>query len=181
MTLATSAADAAFTDNGKREKSTSKRSKKGVDIWTHDGVSILNPHQPVAALVDAISNPRLWIQASVIKYMADRNRYQVVDEDPGDESNPNPVRKKYVLDAKKLIPLYSLDEFPCSTRREFPKGERVLAIFPNTTVFYPAYVVAGPKKRKDPSYALAFDDDDDRHTIVSAQYVIPLMELGEEA
>jgi hypothetical protein len=31
--------------------------------------------------------------------------HQVVDEDAGDAANPNPQRKQYYLDPKKVIPL----------------------------------------------------------------------------
>jgi len=36
----------------------------------------------------------------------------------------------------------------------------VLAMFPDTTAFYPAKVDGGPNRRKPPHYALIFDDDE---------------------
>lgn len=55
--------------------------------------------------------------------------------------------------------------------RLFNKDEQVLAWFPETTSFYPAYVVNGPKKRQDDLYELQFSDDEDGtisyHTIIS--------------
>ena len=34
-----------------------------------------------------------WILASVVRYFPEKARYEVEDEDPGDENDPNPVRK----------------------------------------------------------------------------------------
>ena len=113
--------------------------------------TIVPNNSQVAALVDEHSRPQLWILASVLGYRpGPRPKYEVIDLDAGDESNPNPVRKKYILDIKKIIPLPTLDEYPMSKRKEFSKGTRVLAVFPvgGITVLYPADVVAGPKKVK---------------------------------
>jgi hypothetical protein len=41
---------------------------------------------------------------------------------------------------------YILKGRPMRTHREFFKNEQVLAWFPGTTAFYPAIVIAGPKK-----------------------------------
>lgn len=51
--------------------------------------------------------------------------------------------RKYWLDGRKVIPLPDLTAVPAIKRREFVKGERVLAIFPTggITSLYPADVV----------------------------------------
>jgi hypothetical protein len=104
----------------------------------------------------------------------------VVDEDPGDAppegeaaaaaaamgadgAPQQPARqKRYLLDPRKILPLPSLSVVPLSSRREFGKGSRVLAVFPEggITVLYPAQVVAPPKKNKNREYTLMFDDDE---------------------
>jgi hypothetical protein len=76
------------------------------------------------------------------------------------------------LDSKKIIPLFSLEQYNIYQRRsvalarvssqpsynsafvtpfvlgsrEFAKGEAVLALFSGTTVLYPAKVLVGPRK-----------------------------------
>lgn len=49
----------------------------------------------------------MWILASVVKYYEDEDKYEVEDEDPGDESDPNPVRK-YALISKENFYFYFL-------------------------------------------------------------------------
>jgi hypothetical protein len=80
----------------------------------------------------------------------------VIDLDPGDQSVEEsvsdppmaPRQKRYILDARKILPLPSLTDIPIHRRREFQKGERVIAVFPTSgiTTLYPAEVIMGPKK-----------------------------------
>jgi hypothetical protein len=127
-----------------------------LDIWSHEGKILPNGTQ-VISLVDTSSHPVLWIHSSVVGYTTQpRAFYEVVDEDPGPE-----VKKRYKLPPSHVIPIPSLEEYPLNIRRQFNKDEQVLAWFPETTSFYPAYVVAGPKKRHDELYELQFSDDED--------------------
>jgi SAGA-associated factor 29 len=145
------------------------------DIWTHTDY-VLSVGQEVAALIDPNSEPKLWFLTSVQRFLAPRERYQVVDEDPGDEDNPNPVRKVYTVQASRVVPLYSLDVFPLSQRRKFRVGERIMALFPGTTTFYPCNVIAVPGTAAAASaaeYTLTFDDDDETERRIDAKYVIP--------
>jgi len=43
---------------------------------------------------------------------------------------------------------------------ELPRGSIALAVFPGTTVFYDAMIVAPPSKRRKPEYVLTFDEDE---------------------
>jgi len=157
-----------------------------LNIWNHEG-RVLQPGLEVAALVDDHSIPPLWILAVVQNYRpGTRPKYEVLDIAPGDdgegegESESLPARqKRYVLDARKILPLPSLEEVPINKRKEFAKGEYVRAVFPTggITTLYPAVVVAGPRKRKNGTYMLRFEDDEDNVRSVSAQYVAPLIEL----
>jgi len=144
--------------------------RKG-DIWNHEG-TILPKGSQVAALVDQHSVPRLWILASIRSYSAERDRYEVMDEDAGDEKN-EPLKKVYTLDATKIVPLPSLQDVPLTVRRQFARNERVLAIYPGTTVLYPSLVIQAPRKTKTDDYVLLFDDDEGQNRIVNATYVIP--------
>ena len=103
-----------------------------------------------------------------------KDKYVVEDEDPGDEFEPNPIRKQFTLVAKSLIQLRPADhDF---TENEFAKGSLVLTMFPKTTSFYCAMVLGGPRKRKAPEYVLKFEDDDEENgitkRIINARYVI---------
>jgi len=146
--------------------------QNGLDIWDHSQ-TILPVGTQVAALVDAHSKPKLWILASIRSFSSERLRYEVIDEDPGDAQNPDPVRKTYILQQSKIIPLPSLAEFGVSVRRQFAKNEKVLAIYPSTTVLYPAHVVQPPKKTKTDEYLLEFVDDDSQQKSVHTTLVVP--------
>lgn len=65
-------------------------------------------------------------------YDADIGSYDVAD---GDDS------KRYTLPENQVAPL---DIFYSS--RRLTKGEEVLAIYPETTSFYPAYIVQAPRR-----------------------------------
>lgn len=54
--------------------------------------------------------------------------------------------RDYIIDSDRVLLLPSDEQVPLTRRVEFQKDETVLAIFPQTTVFYPAVVVSGPKK-----------------------------------
>jgi SAGA-associated factor 29 len=56
--------------------------------------------------------------------------------------------------------------------KEFSKGTQVLAMFPDTTSFYPATVVVPPKK-KSPDYLLQFVDDDDEAGLTPQRKIKP--------
>jgi hypothetical protein len=135
----------------------------------------------------------------LLLYASQRPKYECLDLDTGDNpSSPAagesaaPVRRKsYWLDEKKVLPLPTLQEVPVERRREFAKGERVIAVFPTSgiTTLYPAVVVAPPSKRGKssssssggvPSYSLMFDDDEENTRTVSAQFVAPLIEMPED-
>jgi len=98
--------------------------------------------------------------------------YEVEDEDPGDEHDPNPIRKHFHLPAAAVIPLPTdSDE---DRPREHRRGSHVLAMFPLTTSFYQAVVVQ-PKKGEE--YVLNFHDDEDDSgqtpaRVVEAKFVV---------
>jgi len=65
------------------------------------------------------------------------------------------------------------------TKHVLPAETRVLAIYPDTTVFYPATIRSSRKTGKQLYYALEFDDEDEDEEIVKhvpARYVIIIPE-----
>jgi SGF29 tudor-like domain len=65
-------------------------------------------------------------------YHIDIGAYDVAD---GDDS------KRYHLPENQVAPLDML-----YSQRRLTKGEEVLAIYPETTSFYPAYIVQAPRR-----------------------------------
>ena len=125
-------------------------------------------HEQVAAKVsvDGLMNGS-WILASVVRYDATSDAYAVQDEDD---------QKILELPASRIRRLGVADD----NLDELQKGERVVAIFPETTSFYRAMVSKAPKRGPGGSppreVVLKFEDDEDDsgrtpHRRVSLRYV----------
>ncbi|CAG7853089.1 SubName: Full=Uncharacterized protein {ECO:0000313/EMBL:CCA70840.1} [Serendipita indica DSM 11827] len=122
-----------------------------------------------------------WILATVFK--AEKKDKQDVESETGEPP-------KYTTTIKSLIPLPIVDTSPSDPSHlgaypEYQSGSIVLALFPDTTSFYKAEVVASPKDiqvagnrtapaaaKATPSYKVRFEDDDDQVRLVSAEEVI---------
>mmetsp|Transcript_19113 Transcript_19113/g.34175 ORF Transcript_19113/g.34175 Transcript_19113/m.34175 type:complete len:242 (+) Transcript_19113:163-888(+) len=146
--------------------------QENADIWAHAGKRIL----PSGSKVAACTSENLWVLAQVDSYHQGRQRYHVTD---ADAQQAKEFRKHYKLEASKLIPLPPLSEFPLNKRRLFKPGEWVFAVYPTTTAFYKARVLAGPKqnsKKGDavPKYKLEFEDDGNEIREVHVTDVTPL-------
>eukprot|EP00897_Mesotaenium_endlicherianum_P008451 jgi/Mesen1/7634/ME000004S07906 len=83
-----------------------------------------------------------WIVVKVTRFDRETNRYDVVDEEPGDgEEEEAPTQN--------------------ASAQDFPLGSQVLAVYPGTTALYRATVVGTPRKRISDDYFLEFDDDEE--------------------
>lgn len=131
------------------------------------------PGEQVAAKVTRTDENGSWILASVQRFYADTETYDVQDED----------------DTSKLIRLPWNHVMRLSTGAEggFDKGTRCMAIFPETTSFYRAVVSKQPVWKLTPGSTtpivkeiiVKFEDDDDEngrtpHRRVPSRYVIPV-------
>lgn len=133
------------------------------------------PSEQVAAKITRTDENGSWILASVQRFYADTETYDVQDED----------------DTSKLIrlPWHHVMRLSSGTEGCFGKNTKVMAIFPETTSFYravvsrePVWVV--PSVGSQPivkEMILKFEDDEDEegvtpHRRVPARYVIPLPE-----
>lgn len=99
---------------------------------------------PVGHQVAALVQPDEWILATIKKFLPSKNSYEVEDVDDEDP-------RKYVLPLSAVIPLPTAEPNPktgFSIQYEFHKDSEVLAIFPNTTCFYRATVIALPNSRR---------------------------------
>ncbi|KAK4688365.1 SAGA-associated factor 29, partial [Tremellales sp. Uapishka_1] len=129
-----------------------------------------------------------WILATIKRCIGgDRLRYEVQDDDD--------VNNSFNTTLRSIIPLPDPDAPPHlsshpSNLEDFPKGSTVLALYPDTTSFYSATVIAAPipgtgmglgirngTGRPDPgakkeNYRLAFVDDDHKVQDVHKYFVV---------
>ncbi|KIK69523.1 hypothetical protein GYMLUDRAFT_186581 [Collybiopsis luxurians FD-317 M1] len=114
-----------------------------------------------------------WILAVVDKCInGDKNRYEVHDP----ESEPV---VRYNTTLRSIIPLPDPNApagspSSLSAYREFPIGSSVLALYPDTSCFYRAEVVATPTEFGSyaPTYRVKFEDDDNQELVVQAHCVV---------
>jgi SAGA-associated factor 29 len=98
-----------------------------------------------------------WIVVKVIRFDREANKYEVIDEEPGDDEESG--QRKYKLPPSCIIPFPKRTD--ASTAADFPTGSQVLAVYPKTTALYKAAVFASHRKRKNDDYLLEFDDDEE--------------------
>ncbi|KAJ8080563.1 hypothetical protein PM082_017397 [Marasmius tenuissimus] len=141
-------------------------------------------HPPPAKNAAAADQEDQWILAVVTKCInADKNRYEVHDPEPQENGEPG---LHYNTTLRSIIPLPDTGAplghpSSLSAYREFPKGSTVMALYPDTSVFYRAEVVATPQDLKPagkantsymPAYKVKFEDDDGQEHLVAAQWVV---------
>jgi len=106
------------------------------------------PGQEVAIRPDVYSKD--WILGRVVHYYNDTGYYDIADVDDS---------KRYNLPETQVIVLDLAD-----SQRKLSKGEDVLAVYPDTTAFYPATIAAAPRRgamSTEPSVMVQFTDDAD--------------------
>ena len=116
----------------------------------------------------------LWLLGQVLGYSQDTKKYEVLDLGEDEDGNTSGTQKKYNVHRRYIRTILKRPNYS----RE--KGSRVYALYPDTTVFYPATVKASAKSRESKQYSLEFDEeeDDDSAKDVDAKYVIVLEETG---
>ncbi|KAJ7069797.1 SGF29 tudor-like domain-containing protein [Mycena amicta] len=138
--------------------------------------------KPAAATTSAaIETGENWILAVVVRCLNnDKNRYEVQDAEPQEDGQPGFC---YHTTLRAIIPLPDPSAevgMPShvSSYQEFPPGSTVMALYPDTSCFYRAEVIATPRQtgRSTPSakllYKLKFEDDDDQEHSVLADWVV---------
>ncbi len=153
------------------------------DFRSHheDDISHVSQGDQVAARISNPGNPDEWILARVMNIANSNNKsmFTILDED-AEEGGTSSIHH---LSYKQIIALPHIKERKGAVL--FGEGQTVLAVFPQTTVFYRALVVQAakwqPKNSSWGFYLLAFDDDEDpnkpgyqAHRSVAFQYVVPL-------
>mmetsp|Transcript_17586 Transcript_17586/g.26451 ORF Transcript_17586/g.26451 Transcript_17586/m.26451 type:complete len:252 (+) Transcript_17586:3-758(+) len=125
------------------------------------------PGEQVAAKITSLDENGSWILASVVALNRRTNTYQVQDEDDPTKLVELPAARIRRLENEEL-------------GYELQKGDRVLAIFPETTSFYRAIVSKTPKRNAQGliyDVVLKFEDDEDDagrtpHRRVAVRYVL---------
>jgi len=125
--------------------------------------------QVCAKVRDPSSGEPMWILAKVVRGNASLDEYEIEDADQGDDDHEG--HKSYVVRKKDLV----LIPKSFSQHLGFDKGDRVLAMYPDTTCFYPGRIAEVDGK----NYTLFFDDDEDDsgrtpRRKVSYKYVVPM-------
>lgn len=126
-----------------------------------------------------------WIMARIVRsFHQDKFRYEVEDIEPQEDGKPLRYQASLRSAHTSIIPLPDKDASAgspahTSAYQEFPTGATVLALYPDTSCFYRAEVVASPKDIPTQGrnsgttyYKLKFEDDDDQEHMVSAAEVV---------
>jgi len=145
-------------------------------------------HPPAGKTSDGSSadvDENTWILAVVVECInQDKNRYVVQDVEPQENGQPG---QKYPTTLRAIIPLPDPSQPPTSAAhpnayQQFPANSTVMALYPDTSCFYRAEVIAPPQdvqpsgrtlsSKLVPTYKLKFEDDDDQEHSVAAQWVV---------
>jgi len=130
--------------------------------------SILPEKTKVAARMSGgvKGQPDEWILAVVQKYNSGSSKYVVLDVDAGDDplGLSGGGAKQHTIPARYVIALPTSEPSHYSAYNEFKVGSTVLALYPDTTCFYKAYVHTPPSQletnaqgRRD--YMIEFEDE----------------------
>lgn len=104
--------------------------------------SVIPPKTQVACLDR--SSGHQWVLGRIARYLPEVKKYEVLDDADGEEQIYRVFKKNIRVIPKK--PLSS----------DTPK-KKVLAVYPQTTVFYPARLIS----RKGKNWVVEFDDEDE--------------------
>lgn len=138
------------------------------------------PGDEVAARPNVQEN--LWLLSSVVRYVADgSDQYEVCDIENRTQ--------RLLLPVHQCVIVPSTDEAASTSGRGISKGDRVIALYPDTTSFYFATVMSVPRGRGcagalDAVVMVQFDDDHDETGVIPnrpcpAKYVLQLVETDD--
>ncbi|KAF7288569.1 SGF29 C-terminal domain-containing protein [Mycena chlorophos] len=140
--------------------------------------------KPAAAAASAaMDTGENWILAVVVRSLNnDKNRYEVQDAEPQEDGQPGQC---YHTTLRAIIPLpdptaQAGSPSHVASYQEFPPASTVMALYPDTSCFYRAEVIATPRQTaRMPGhpigrhlYKLKFEDDEDQEHTVPAEVVV---------
>ncbi|KAJ3425414.1 saga-associated factor 29 [Anaeramoeba flamelloides] len=128
----------------------------------------------VAAYTQTEISTNNWILCHVKLYSQEKQEYTLVDFFV--ENNRGPTY--YKVPKRDVVPLPNTLSANHIKSTEFSSGSKVLAIYPETTTFYPAKVLKSPKDRSTSTYQthyylLKFDGDTIPKHDIYARWIIP--------
>ncbi|KAL5017625.1 hypothetical protein ScPMuIL_007214 [Solemya velum] len=117
-----------------------------------DSNYIAKQSDKVAARVRSSDGEENWILAEVTVFSQATNKYDVDDIDAEEG------KERHTLSKRRVMPLPIWKANPeTDPEALFPKGQLVLALYPQTTCFYRALIHEPPKKPQD-DYSVLFED-----------------------
>ena len=109
--------------------------------------------------------PQDWILATVLRYTPATNKYTILDEDDADAdpwSGDSSSARQHLVSRRMVLPLALSEPSVYTPYNEFPRGQWILALYPDTTCFYkamvhtpPSEMAGGPPK----DYLVEFEDE----------------------
>lgn len=125
------------------------------------------PNGTEVAAVTKSSGKIVVALGSVVRYMAQSRKYEILDIGEKEDGVPE---TKWKISRRYLRTLNEDGAY------EFEKGARVTAVYPETTCFYPATVVEPASKQNAYICSLEFDweEEDEKVKKVEAKYVLPI-------
>ena len=121
------------------------------------------PGHQVAALVSKSKEDARWILGVITAFDDEKDKYVVEDimEDvTAMHSAQATAPERYQLTRNKIQPLPRWLPQPGMRGTYFESGTQVLALYPQTTCFYPAVIHEPPTPERINSYSIHFFDDD---------------------
>eukprot|EP00900_Chrysochromulina_parva_P019737 jgi/Chrpa1/27765/Chrysochromulina_OHIO_Genome00012367-RA len=107
--------------------------------------------------------PQDWILATILRYSPATNKYTILDEDDAD-ADPwaESSAREHIVSRRMVMPLPLTEPSVYTPYNEFPRGQWILALYPDTTCFYkamvhtpPSEMAGGPPK----DYLVEFEDE----------------------
>eukprot|EP00040_Diaphanoeca_grandis_P027123 m.153680 g.153680 ORF g.153680 m.153680 type:complete len:272 (-) comp30842_c0_seq1:102-917(-) len=120
---------------------------------------IITPGHQVAALVSEENNEQRWILGTVINASA-AGKYVVEDIMEESSTAQRPAKERHALDKKHVLALPQWSCSPGIPGTFYGQGLEILALYPQTTCFYPAVVQKPPNFDNPNNYMMHFYDDD---------------------
>lgn len=134
--------DSRESRGSKRRAGTELTASKPPKKSKRNAASHIIPPGTQVACLDKTANA-LWVLGRIARYNSDIKKYEILDDADGEEQMYR-VFKRNVRVIPKKTP-------------SFDQKKRVLAVYPHTTVFYPASLVS----RRGKNWVVEFDDEDD--------------------
>lgn len=138
-----SSAEAGSSERGsKRRRESPPAPSKPAKKQKRPSSSSVIPAKTQVACIDR-STGRQWVLGRISRYLPDMKKYEVLDDADGEEQIYRVFKKNIRVIPKKP--------------QTFDTKKKVLAVYPFTTVFYPARLVS----RKGKNWVVEFDDEDE--------------------